>query len=102
MALIACKDCGTEVSTSATACPKCGWILPKANWFLRIILALGAGFAFIMIVGSMVGNTPEGRERQAARDAIDNCWHLQKGGQSGAGACKFLETEFYRRWGHTP
>ena len=102
MALIACKECGTEVSSSAASCPKCGWKLPKPNWVLRIVLALVAGFAIIMVLGSIAGNTPEGRERSESRNAIANCWHLQKGGQVPAEACKLLETEFFRRWGRTP
>lgn len=44
MALIACKDCGTEVSTSAKACPKCGAKVPKVKWWLWVPLALILAF----------------------------------------------------------
>ena len=27
-----CSDCGTEISSSAVTCPKCGAIKPSAGW----------------------------------------------------------------------
>jgi hypothetical protein len=44
MALIKCKECGTEVSKSATACPKCGAPLKKKTslftWLVTIVVIL--------------------------------------------------------------
>jgi len=41
MALIKCKECGHEVSTSAKACSNCGAPLKKDNRFLGITLIDG-------------------------------------------------------------
>ena len=52
MALIACRDCGTEVSTSAKACPKCG--APPPQWtatpFGKMIAKAGLGGVLIVVV----------------------------------------------------
>lgn len=44
MALISCKDCGSEISTSAKACPKCGAKVPKLKLWLWIPLGLVVAF----------------------------------------------------------
>jgi len=41
MALTKCGDCGTEVSTEAKACPKCGKPTARgASWRLVVLLAI--------------------------------------------------------------
>jgi hypothetical protein len=44
MSLVKCRECGTEVSTTAKACPKCGAAPPKktsvATWVMGGIFAL--------------------------------------------------------------
>lgn len=50
MAMKICKECGTEISKSAKACPKCG--KKQNNMLLRFLL----GFVLIMIgVGMLSG-----------------------------------------------
>ncbi|SEN54749.1 zinc-ribbon domain-containing protein [Duganella sp. CF517] len=44
MALVKCKECGTEVSTEAKACPKCGAKPPKKVGLLGWIAVLFVGF----------------------------------------------------------
>jgi hypothetical protein len=43
MALLKCKDCGTEVSTTAKTCPKCGWKVQKPIGMLRVVFAVCFG-----------------------------------------------------------
>jgi hypothetical protein len=49
MALIKCKECGNQVSTSATACPQCGAIPPKDSSQL--------GIAFVLVIVAIIGYT---------------------------------------------
>jgi len=47
MAMIACGECGTEISTTAKACPKCGAVVPHAKiwpWVVGIPVALVIAF----------------------------------------------------------
>lgn len=47
MALIKCKECGSQVSSSARACPSCGHATPKRTspitWFFGLIMVLAFG-----------------------------------------------------------
>lgn len=40
MALIRCRECNSEISTEASACPKCGAKVPRTKWWLWGPLAL--------------------------------------------------------------
>lgn len=47
MAIIKCKDCGSEISSNAKNCPNCGNPVPKkTSWMIWAVLGL---FVFIMI-----------------------------------------------------
>lgn len=49
MAMIHCKECGTEISSTANACPKCGAVVPKKKiWPWLVGLPLGV-VALIML-----------------------------------------------------
>lgn len=49
MAMIHCKECGTEISSTANACPKCGAVVPKKKlWPWLVGLPLGI-VALIML-----------------------------------------------------
>ena len=50
MALIKCPECGTEVSSSAAACPKCGYPVQakrsaRIHWVVLVVLILFVGIA---------------------------------------------------------
>ena len=51
MALIACKECGGEVSSKAKTCPKCGIKLPKPRYIAKAMLIL----FFLLIMASILG-----------------------------------------------
>ena len=49
MALIPCKECGTEMSTKATACPKCGARMPR-KWGGSSPSAVLLAFAILIAI----------------------------------------------------
>lgn len=53
MALVNCKECGSQVSTDAKACPKCGAKPPKRTSKLTWLV----GGLFALFVGSAVMNS---------------------------------------------
>lgn len=106
MTLIACKECGAEVSTQAKACPKCGAKVPKPKLWLWVPLGLLAAF---LAFGALVGNSPEAKEKQRERGAIELCWDEFKRKsldastkQFVAGTCEMMERKFTSKHGHKP
>lgn len=106
MALIACRECATEISTTAKACPRCGAKVPKTKWWLWVPLAAVAAF---LGFGAVLSNSPEGQAKASARRTIDLCWEEQKrksfdaGTQRFvAGTCEMMETQFTQKFGHRP
>ncbi len=62
MALVACKECGSKVSTEAKACPKCGAKVPHTKWRLWV-------FAFVLAFFIWVAATdPKNTAELAATD----------------------------------
>lgn len=86
MALLTCKDCGTQVSTSAKACPKCGAKIPKTKWWLWVPLAVV--FVFF-VIGATSGpkDTVELAEMETA-----TCMRRQGDGEWRASSGITLET----------
>jgi hypothetical protein len=90
MALVRCRDCHYEISTTAFACPKCGASVPapstpsKWPWIIGIPVALFIG---VMIYGSTI---PE--YRSTAREARDLCEQMVKKGRGDPNSC----AEVYR------
>lgn len=106
MSLITCKECGTEISTKAKSCPKCGVKIPHTKWWLWIPLGLVSAF---LAFGAMISNSPEGQEKAKSRHAIDYCWEGQKQKSLDpatqrfvAGACEKMERDFETQYGHRP
>lgn len=123
MALISCAECSKEISDKASSCPHCG--APQATgavgtndgnpsrekssiwkWVLGVPVG---GFVLIMIVGSCAGNTPDGREREASRGAISQCWAEQERkslnpsvARTVAAACEQMEENYRKKWGTAP
>ena len=77
MALIACKDCGTEVSTSARACPKCGAKVPKVKWWLWIPLAL----IVLFFSFPYIAHSPSERAAISARADCERVFPMERGGK---------------------
>lgn len=75
MALIACKECGNEVSSQAKACPKCGAkvSVPGRRLWIPVLGVLIVAFALFVVIGSQ-NVSPESTDRIKIRD----CWASQK------------------------
>lgn len=101
MALIACAECGKEISDKAAACPHCGAPVaseapkvgryyqdmpppvmnpPKSGgsgWWKWLIGVPVGGFLLLMLIGSCSG-TPESRAAKSRQSsAIALCWQEQ-------------------------
>lgn len=75
----------------------------------KILLGLVVAVALFLTFGAIVGNTPEGKAKARARDAIDLCHREESSytGSAGAksiitGACRKLEDDFRKQFGYTP
>ena len=55
MALQKCKECGNEISKSATSCPKCGAKIKKTGCLTKIV----AGFIIIVAIGFLGSLLPK-------------------------------------------
>lgn len=113
MALIACKECGNNVSTEAAACPHCGAVPAKkpAEKKTSGVAVFGMGavglLAAFLLIGAMSGPTTD--PKALARLSIDECWREQArkshdGGTARlvAGACEELERRFRQTYNHAP
>ncbi len=67
MAIYACKECGKEMSTTASACPHCGAKPNRTSAFTWIVAGFFALMIFIWIVGSF--NRDKMTEAEAAKAA---------------------------------
>ncbi|EML7991542.1 hypothetical protein WAA24_004328 [Stenotrophomonas maltophilia] len=123
MALGTCAECGHAVSSTAVACPGCGAVTGNAaivappvksgGGIGRVLLFLFLGglgiLVFMIVLGSIIGSTPEGKERQRERDAIELCWkdYERKSFDPGtklfiATACEKMEADFRAKHGRNP
>lgn len=66
MALVACKECGKEVSKSAAACPHCGY-KPKRTSLLTWIITIFLGVPFLLAVVTSAINSSSTSTRQASQ-----------------------------------
>lgn len=64
MALTKCKECGTEVSKNATACPKCGAPIKKKTSVFGSLVFLVLVF---IVIGVVVSPSKEQRTEQVAQ-----------------------------------
>lgn len=109
MALVACRECGKEVSTGAAKCPHCGARLKQPfilKWVVFPVLGL---FALFMIVGSLLPKNPQYDAMKRARSVIEQCWSDQgrkslDGGtaRSVASFCEDFERDYRTKYGRNP
>jgi len=64
MALIKCKECGNEVSTTAATCPKCGAKVKKKTGCLT--WAVGC-FVVLVVIGIVSSNLDESKKQEVQR-----------------------------------
>lgn len=77
MALKACKDCGTQISTSAKACPKCGAKPAKFKWWLWGPLAI----VVLFFAFPYIAYTSAERVAISARADCERVFPLERGGK---------------------
>ena len=70
MALVACKECGEQVSDTAMKCAKCGFQmrLPKRGFFGKLCLWAFIGFNLLMVLwifGGVSANSEKMQGKQA-------------------------------------
>jgi uncharacterized protein (UPF0212 family) len=109
MSLVACKECGGDTSTKASACPKCGAKIPRAKWWLWVPLGLVALLFVFVVFVVVVGNSTEVTAKGNARRAIGSCWKEQKRKSLEpsmqrfvASTCEMMEKKFTEEYGVNP
>ena len=55
MAMTNCKECGSEISTKAEACPKCGAKVPRTSVASQGCLMIVALIAILAVIGGIFG-----------------------------------------------
>ena len=68
MGLIACKECGAEISDSANSCPKCGAKRPAS---LGIKISIGVCVLVVLVVG-IAFLSPDSEEQKAFNSSLEN------------------------------
>jgi len=90
MALVACKECSHEISTTAKACPQCGAKPKRTKWWLWAPL----GFVALLFVWGAITGPKDTAE--LARMETEACMRTEGGGawraSSGITLEKFCQT----------
>ncbi len=101
---VRCKHCQADLSLSAEASAKKGM-----GVFSKILLGAAVLVVAFLGFGAFVVNTPEGKAKAKARNAIDYCHDQERSYTGGAaeksiisGACRKLENDFRSQFGHAP
>ncbi|WP_223506817.1 hypothetical protein [Pseudomonas sp. GL-RE-29] len=104
---IRCKHCQANLESTPARLPD----PPKKGMgmFGKVVIGLVAAIALFLTFGAIVGNTPEGKAKARARNAIELCRHEESSYAGGAGArsiitgaCEKLEGDFRSQFGHAP
>lgn len=69
MAIVACKECGKEVSSQARLCPHCG-VKVKASSAGKVFVWLIFGLVGFLLFGAVVGRSPAADERALCKDRV--------------------------------
>lgn len=102
MALIACAECGKEISDKAAACPHCGAPVvstspvlaapapQSSSWWKWLIGVPVGGFLLLMLIGSCSG-TPQSRAAKSSQSsAIALCWQEQAKKSNDAATARLI------------
>lgn len=65
MAIVKCRECGGQVSTTAAACPRCGAKVPRRSNTGIVIL----GFFAVLVIANVARSCDESAKREAAQKA---------------------------------
>jgi hypothetical protein len=75
--MTACKECGAQISTKATACPHCGAPVPKTDYnLIKALVIIFSGFVLVRCVANLgtttTGSPPVVSEAACKKDL--QCW----------------------------
>jgi hypothetical protein len=70
MALVACRECGKEISSEAEACPNCGVGKQKKRYLLKIVGVLIVGLILMFIAAQIVRKTSSSNALDSAVEKI--------------------------------
>ena len=75
----------------------------------KIVWGVFAAFIAFMVLGAVLSNTPEAKEKQATRDEIAWCWKDQArkslepaDARFRASICESVEAKFIAKYGEKP
>lgn len=90
MAITPCSECGSEISTKAKSCPKCGAVVAGVKVW-RWVIGLPV---FLFIVALMYGASVPAYKTEA-REAREVCYKIA--GPVGHGTCEEIYEEALRK-----
>lgn len=107
MSLVTCPECKHEHSSTAKACPSCGYRKPR-RIFRKLVIGVGAVFGALMFIG-WISDSPQGNAKTRDRLGIEDCWEKQQRKSLSpadqrfmAGVCEKMEADFQDRWKTRP
>ena len=111
MALVQCKECKTEISSTAATCPKCGHKNPKANNLSGKQVFVGLLGAAVALWFFATGGITQRIENKVASDFVTNYQIAKREGdkmqicvQAGIVTAAYLQAKDeanYRQWKQT-
>lgn len=111
MSLVACHECGKDVSTEAKVCPSCGAAVKHVAppGVFKTLALFFAGLFGCFFVWALFNPDPDQDEKNRRRHAIKLCWEQQERKSISpadarfiAGACEVMEREFESLFGIKP
>ena len=110
LAIIACHDCGNEVSTEAKACPKCGAKVKAPTSGSTWLVAGIAGFlmiSFFIWVAGQKSDPEEDRARMTYRACMDDLAAADRARDHArsrivAQMCERFRQDFTSKYRHAP
>ena len=99
--LVACKECGKEVSDQAPTCPACGARVKRGPWGL-VLLTIAGAFAAFMAYGFYLTSLPGAAEAGRARDAYNVCVGLAQRQGDSTLPCDRIIDDFMAKYGRRP
>ena len=70
MALVKCKECGHQISKSATQCPSCGAKIRRTTLFTKIVAGFFGLVVISMVAGQLGRETPPATSSGSAAPAV--------------------------------
>lgn len=106
---IRCKHCQADLTQKILQPPGSGDKPKGMGALFKLSITAVVLFVAFLGFGAYVGGTPEGKAKARDRAAIDLCHDRESEFMGSAeardiitGACRMLEADFQKRFGHTP